>query len=219
MSTFADLTALKAAIVRWSNRDDLDDALLTDFVRLAEEQIGLFLRSRFNRKTERVFVTGTATILKPTDYVELQQMQPVGTWDGLDTNTFASGAAPAMLPVTYDAITAYAGLFDQNAPINYAENPDGAGWLIYPTGDWAIDVSYYATLEPVSDIVQPDLFVQHGGIYLAASLIEVENYLKLTDAERGPWRNKLDAYISQLNKIQRVQTYAGGSLVSRAPYR
>lgn len=219
MSAFADLAALKASIVAWSNRDDFSDALLTDFVRLGEDQIALFLRSRFNRKTLRTFVTTNGIVPVPADYIELHMMQPMGTWDGLDQNTYAASPAPAMIPVSYDSMSSYVSSGDVTAPTNYSTLPDASGWFALPGGNWAIDVSYYATLEPVTDSTLPPLFVSHGGIYLAASMVEVENYLKLPENERGPWRGKLDAYITQLNSIQRRSQVAGGTLVQRSPYR
>jgi hypothetical protein len=219
VSTFNNFAALKAAIKEWANRDDLSDALLTSFVRLGEEQIGLFLRSRFNRKTLRVFVTTNGLITVPSDYIELHTMQPMGTWNGVSTSTFAAASAPAMISVSYDSMTSYSDSLKISAPTNFALLPDASAWFVYPQGNWAIDVSYYATLQPLTDTVQPELFVQHGGIYLIAALVEVENYLKLSENERGPWRDKLNAYITQLNTNQRRSQMSGSTPVTRAPYR
>jgi hypothetical protein len=219
VSAFADLAALKVAISEWANRDNLSDTLLTSFVRLGEEQIGLFLRSRFNRKTERQFITTNGIVMVPSDYIELHTMQPMGTWDGVSTATFEAAPVPAMISVSYDSMTSYSDSLEVSAPANFALLPDASAWLVYPKGNWAIDVSYYATLEPLTDAVQPELFVQHGGIYLIAALVEVENYLKLPENERGPWRDKLNAYITQLNTNQRRAQMSGSTLVMRAAYR
>jgi hypothetical protein len=219
VSAFADFAALKAAISEWANRDNLSDTLLTSFVRLGEEQIGLFLRSRFNRKTERQFITTNGIVMVPGDYIELHTMQPMGTWDGVSTATFAASPAPAMISVSYDSMTSYSDSLEVSAPANFALLPDASAWFVYPQGNWAIDVSYYATLEPLTDTVKPELFVQHGGIYLIAALVEVENYLKLPENERGPWRDKLNAYITQLNTNQRRAQMSGSTLVMRAAYR
>lgn len=219
MTAFANLTELKAGVAEWINRDDLSDARIESFVRLGEEQISLFLRSRFNKVSYVAYLDTTGRIAIPDDYQELVLMRPVGTWDGDDIGSAVTATQAPLVPVSYQSLASYDSFFGSPAPINFAETPDASAWALYPTGYFVIEVNYYADLTTVTDVVLPQLFLRHSGMYLAAALVEYENYLKLKDAERGPWRDKLNAYITRLNADRRATELSGGTLVTRSPYR
>jgi hypothetical protein len=216
----ANLTELKADVAGWLNRDDIDDADLGKFVRLGELQLDLFLRCRYTSKTTRFFVSnGLITI--PDDYTELRIVQPVGTWDGADEGTLVASPQPPMTPVSFQSLAAYQSGSYPGYPANYAETPDGVSWAIYPAGLWAIDVSYYHKLPPLSDdnAATVRLFQAFPDVYLSAAMVEAENWLKVKEPDRGPWRGKLDAYITSLNGNSRRSEVSGGTLVTRSPYR
>lgn len=219
MTTFAGLSGLTAAVASWMNREDVDVNIET-LIRLGEEQMSLFLRSRHNSKTETLYVASGNHIPIPDDYIELISIQPVGTWDGTDSTSFVASPKPAMTPVSFQSLTSYQSVQGDTYPMNFAETPDRTGWVPYPAGNWVFEVSYFATLEPVTDTQPyPNLFQRHGGAYLAAALVEYENFLKLEPNERGPWKDKLDAYITTLNGERRTSELSGGTLVTRSPYR
>lgn len=218
LSTYA---ALQTAVPDWLIRDDLSSERVQDFIRLAEAQMDLRLRSREMRASVTVNVAEDGdTIAIPSDYLEMIQIQPTGTWvdDGGVVVTESRSFRPLTVVSFNDLRTA--GVQVPGQPGFYAEIPDGSAWQLYPMGaNYTVTVWYYARVPALSDTnttnsilsAQPDL-------YLAGAIAEGEDYLKIPQNERGTWRQRFNAIVDELNAGARRVPYTGATPIMRAAY-
>lgn len=218
--SLANYSDLKSAVASWILRSNLT-AQIPDFIRLAEATMDQKLRCREMRTFQNFEVGPEAqTIAIPSTYLEMIQIQPIGTWElDDDDNVVVEGVSglPALQLRSYAEMSAYDERDGQ--PLYYCEVPDGDYWYVWPAGQYQLKVFYYRTVPTLSDAAPTnDILTNHPDLYLSGAMVEAENFLKIPPLERGPWGPRFSALIEHLNTQMRVSEYSGATLRTRTAY-
>ena len=158
---------LQDNIRNWLNKENSDTlARIPDFIRLGEIRIFRKLRSRYN-EARLVYPSGGTNpqgITLPDDYRETKYL----LWDGRQLTRKSDQWFFSRDPTE-----------TQQTPVYYARTQQNLVEFWYPPDEDAeVVLAYYQTQGPISDAVIPELYTEFPDLYLWASLLEAEPYLK-----------------------------------------
>lgn len=186
---------LQNAVARWVKRTNIS-ASAADFITLAEARLNRRLNVRQMRQTQSV-VPQQPFVSLPGDYNRMQRVMYAGV--RLDF---------------YPELIA-----DSNMGAHGAQGYTIMGnkvWLLTAVdGSSTLHLHYLAQLEPLSNTNPTNWLLEDGpDIYLYASLLETEPYLK-NDARIAVWKGLLDQAITDLTDNDTEALHTGSPLVVR----
>lgn len=194
IKTYADL---QASVGRWLKRNNLSDAA-PDFITLAEARLNRRLRVRQMRTSMSLTPTQPLVSL-PGDYNEMIRVDYAGKKLDLTSENIA------------DACMNQGGDWRQ-----FTIAGNNLWLLTYVDGSSKLTMQYYQQLEALSDSNTSNWLLEDGpDIYLYASLLEAEPYIKNDD--RIPiWRAALETAMADISANDDSGQYSGSSLAMKS---
>jgi hypothetical protein len=196
-------STLKTAITTWVDRSDLTDAVVSDFVSLAEARIGRRLRVRGveARDTALVQVGSTAYFTLPTDFLEARNVQ---------VNSSPLRVLKYLSPQQMDTMF----------PYSTSGNPShftiiGEQMQINSTPSSSVEIAYFKKLAALSDSNTTNWLTANApDMLLYASLIEAETYLVNTE-KAAVYAAMLDVSMQEWNVQDDKGRHSGSALASQ----
>lgn len=197
LSTYSDI---KVALLAWSERTDLSETLLEDFIRLAESDASQQLRvPAMESATKLVVTSGRVTI--PFDFLELRRLTWEGTQDQVlqylpwDQFVEVNRGHPGTQPLYYS----------RQGPIWYISGEPGDGSEVL--------CHYYNYIPELNSTTQVTnwLLDMSPTVYLFGGLKYVYEYLM--DVDRAAyWGGRFDKELNKLQAIADLAEHRGSSL-------
>lgn len=208
MSDFSDF---KAQIADWANRQDWSDALVTSYVRMAEEKLNAELRvDRMISFQEALIASRCAPI--PDDWLEFVS-------DGGVKIANANGA-DGYLPLRYKARDEFFNLNDnwaygyytiQARQIYFGGAPDTVNGITYK-------LAYYAELPVFADNLDSWLYDKYPSLYLYSALMHADLHAVGEEQNAANLKSLAEDIIAKLN-AEHLRAKASGSRVTRSRTR
>lgn len=156
---------LKASVASWAHRSNVSDAVVSDFVMLAEAEFNRALRCVEQETRDTLTITSRYTAL-PTDFLELRNVEYQGS------------ALVPLNSLTPFQQSAYRTNATSGTPAYYAIV--GTDLEVTPTQSAAdIDILYWAKIPALSDSNTTNwLLTAHPDLYLSECLRQLAIYTK-----------------------------------------
>ena len=203
-----DYSNFKAQIAEWANRQDWSDALVTSFIRMAEQKLNESLRIGLMVKSSAANILDRCATL-PCD------------WLASELVTFQSQNAPSgWAPIRYKANDEFFNLTDKNAygyytvvgrTMTFGGTPDALYGLQYT-------IAYYAELPVFADDCDSWVYTKYPSLYLAAAMIHANLHAVGEEDKAAALATQVDATVNRLNNAWLVAK-ASGSRVTRTRTR
>ena len=203
-----DFSDLKASIAEWANRQDWSDALVTSFVRMAEQKFNGELRiDRMICFADNVVTQRCATLPDnwlAMDFVKIEN--PAG--------------ADGFLPLRYIARDEFFNLPDKWAYKYYTIE----GRTIYfggapdDTEGTEYKIAYFGEVPVLSDTQQSWLYTKYPSLYLHASLMHADLHAVGEEQAAANMKALTEDAIQKLNALY-LRSKASGSRVTRSRHR
>lgn len=180
-----DYDWLKSAIAKWSgNRTDLD-ALIPDFVMLAEKRINGDLEARQQEAVANITaLAGSASVPLPDDACELRSFALVG-----------GAELTYLVPAEFNSLPEISG-----EPSHYTVVGTAVFLSPTPQADCVLQITYRQHVPALADSAGKNwLIEQFPDVYLAASMCEVIGYTKHMEA-LPMWEQKYATAIAGINR-------------------
>ncbi|APW37653.1 hypothetical protein RD110_10995 [Rhodoferax koreense] len=202
LATYSDLLASVAA---WANRADLD-AIIPDFVTLAEARINRDLRLRMQLvSTTFSTVGGTRSQALPSDWLEFQNLDVSG------------GASSA--PLNYVPLGYMEEKFPDNGSLGKPSiyTLQAGNFLLAPTPDivYTLKAVYYAKFPALSVTPTNWLLTNHPSVYLNACMKEFSLYT-MNDERAARWEAMYKSAIKDVQDADDSALSSGSALRVRA---
>lgn len=194
ITTYAEL---QTAVENWLKRADLD-SIIPDFITLGEKRIFREIRARSMETALNSTIT-SGVIALPADYLDLKFAYVDGSPAKLLQRTTATSLYeqyPLRASTSKPRLIAREGT-------NFIFGP-------YPDSTYTIKGIYYAKPTVVSSSANA-LFTESPDLYLFASLLEAEPYLK-NDARLQLWQMKYEQIKGQINDYEKNEAASGSGL-------
>ena len=163
ITTYAEL---KSAVANWLNRDDLD-AIIPDFISLAEAQFNRTIRHR------KMVVRSDATLDTPYFAVPADWLQTIRFQ--LNTNP----VTPLLFVTPEQALEESQVYSASQQPLFYTTVGQQFQVVPYPDGEYEAELLYYAKIPALSDSNTTNwLLTESPDLYLYAVLLQSAPYLK-----------------------------------------
>lgn len=163
ITTYAEL---KSAVANWLNRDDLD-AIIPDFISLAEAQMNRSIRHR------KMVVRSDATLDTPYFAVPADWLQTIRFQ--LNTNP----VTPLLFVTPEQALEESQVYSASQQPLFYTIIGQQFQVVPYPDGEYDAELLYYAKISALSDASPTNwLLTESPDLYLYATLLQSAPYLK-----------------------------------------
>ena len=228
--SFSNYTELQAAIASWMNRTDLGTEIV-DFIALAEGKMNVGidlpngdlvqLRVREMLKTDIALLgtsdddVTTSVHAIPSDYLEMKEYRPTGTWTGDDGAEVVTSADKL-------ALERYSNIHVKNhtdagggQPSDYSDDDTCDNWNVWPlSGNWQMTASYYGEVPPLASNATTDVLTRYPDIYLFGALAEGDRF---TGAQ-SDWGQRFVSAVMAANAQERRSQYSGATLRVQATY-
>jgi hypothetical protein len=205
MTDFADF---KTAIADWANRQDWSDALVTSFVRMAEQKFNQDLRVDRMIKRAQDYVTCRCADL-PDDWLQMDFVQ-IANQNG----------ANGMLPIRYKARDELFNLTDQYAygyytlegrTITFGGAPDATEGVLYA-------IAYYGEVPVFADDQSSWIYSKYPSLYLSAALMHADLHAVGEEDKAQLLKIQVEDMIAKLNN-DHLKAKASGSRLTRSRVR
>ena len=203
-----DFSDFKTAIAEWANRQDWSDALVTSFVRMAEQKFNAELRvNRMILFSENVVTKRCSSL--PDDWLAMDLVKienPAG--------------ADGFLPLRYIARDEFFNLPDKWAykyytiegrTIFFGGAPDDTEGVEYR-------IAYYGEVPVLSDDQQSWLYTKYPTLYLHGSLMHADLHAVGEEQAAANMKALTEDAITKLNALD-LRAKASGSRVTRSRRR
>ncbi|HEX5211628.1 MAG TPA: hypothetical protein VFW22_07835 [Pseudolabrys sp.] len=208
MTDFADL---KTSIAEWANRQDWSDALVTSFVRQAEQKLNAELRvDRMIQFDEALVASRCAPI--PDDWLEFVSDAGVKIAN--------KNAADGYLPLRYKARDeffnlnqnwAYGYYTIQGRQIFFGGPPDTVDGITYK-------IAYYGEVPVFADDVPSWVYAKYPNLYLFCALMHADLHAVGEEQNAANLKSLAEDMIGKLN-ADHLRSKASGSRVTRSRTR
>jgi hypothetical protein len=192
ITTYAEL---KTKVSDQIDRDDLTDAVVSDFVSLAESAMK---RDLFTMSGEvvatYVTVAGENRVPVPNDYIGIRSIHVRG-----DTGSVLRLVSVDKLNASYAATT-------QGSPIMFSIVGDY--FVLSPTPDstYTLELTYYGFSE-LSDTNTSNWILQkHPDLYLTGALFEAGDYI-MDNEKLAKYKSRYEAIITDINERDKAERY------------
>jgi hypothetical protein len=208
VAILTDFADLKAQIADYANREDWSDALVTGFIRQAEQKFNAELR------VDRMIQTDTSTILGrcaelPDDWLEMDFVSIANT-----------NAASGWLPIRYKARDEFFNTVDRLAygyytiegrEVIFGGAPDALNGNAYK-------ISYYGEVPALSDTVSSFIYTKYPSLYLYGALMFADLHAVGEEQNAANMKSLCDDIIAKLNNVH-LRAKASGSRLKRSKIR
>jgi hypothetical protein len=197
ISTYSEL---QAAVASWNHRtgDTAFEALIPDFIRLAEARFNRVLRVRAMEASLASTELVDGAVSLPSGFLAFKEVR----YDGSPTYTLSP--KPVEWVRNQDALAA--------SPLHYAVT--NTQIVCWPTAG-SIKGTYYEEIPALADNATNWLLTAHPDLYLFAAL--VESVLYTQDDTRIPlWAEKTAALLDAVQSSDNANAINGGPLTARA---
>jgi hypothetical protein len=205
VTDFSDFTT---AIAEWANRQDWSPALVTSFVRMAEQKFNAELRvDRMINFSQNVVTQRCSTL--PDDWLAMDLVKIANT-----------NGADGFLPIRYLARDEFFNLPDtlsvryytiEGRTIYFGGSPDAVEGIGYK-------IAYYGEVPVLSDTQQSWLYTKYPSLYLHAALMHADLHAVGEEQNAGNMKQLIEDEIQKLN-AQDLRAKASGSRVTRTRSR
>lgn len=206
-----DFSDFKATIAEWANRQDWSDALVTSFIRMAEQKLNAELRvDRMINFQEALIASRCAPI--PDDWLEFDSDAGVKI-----ANLNAAGG---FLPLRYKARDEFFKLPDywawryytiQGRQIFFGGTPDAVDGQ-------TVRLVYYGEVPVFADDVPSWVYAKQPNLYLFAALMHADLHAVGEEPSAGAMKQLAEDMIGKLN-ADHLRAKASGSRVTRSRSR
>ena len=205
MTDFADFTA---SIADYANREDWSPALVTSFVRAAEQKLNAELRISRMIETAQNTATGRCATL-PDDWLEMDFVR-ISNENGAD----------GFLPIRYKSRDEFFNLRDnwtygyytiEGRTITFGGTPDAVNGIAY-------QISYYGEVPVFSDDTDSFIYTKYPNLYLNAALMHAALHAVGEEQSAANFKALTEDQISKLN-ADHFRSKASGSRVTRSRVR
>jgi hypothetical protein len=205
MTDFSDFTA---ALADWANRQDWSPALLTSFVRDAEQKFNAELRVDRMINTAANTVTCRCSTL-PDDWLEMDFV-----------SISNPNAANGWLPIRYKSRDEFFNLTDKWAygyytiegrVITFGGAPDALEGIPY-------QISYYGEVPVFADTVPSWIYTKYPSLYRYAALINADLHAVGEEQNAANMKQLAEDMIQKLN-ADHLRAKASGSRLKRSRVR
>jgi hypothetical protein len=203
-----DFSDLKTTIAEWANRQDWADALVTSFVRMAEQKFNAELRvDRMISFSANIVTQRCSTV--PDDWLAMDLVKVANT-----------NGADGFLPIHYLARDEFFNLPDKWAvkyytiegrTIYFGGSPDVTEGIEYR-------IAYFAEVPVISDTQQSWLYTKYPSLYLHAALMHADLHAVGEEQSAGNMKQLTEDEIQKLNALY-LRSKASGSRVNRSRVR
>lgn len=190
-------SALKTTIASYLARSDLD-AVIPDFIRLAEIRLQRELRIRQMLTVAQASTTGgIATVGIPSDYLEMRDIHivanPVRTLSYETPNSFYRNTRSA----------------ESGVPNSYTVLADDMQFAPIPDAAYVLQMLYYVKPPVLSDSNPSNIFLANAAdALLYGALGEAEPYL-MNDARLSVWAALYDRAVNSISVSDQSSEYSG----------
>jgi hypothetical protein len=205
MTDFADL---KTAIADWANRQDWSDALVTSFVRMAEQKFNAELRvDRMICNADNIVTQRCATLPDNWLAMELVRIENANGADGF-------------LPIRYKARDEFFNLTDnwaygyytiEGRTIYFGGPPDDIEGIEFK-------IVYFGEVPVLSDTQTSWLYTKYPSLYLHAALMHADLHAVGEEQNAANMKQLTEDEIQKLNALY-LRSKASGSRVTRSRIR
>ena len=203
-----DFSDFKTAIAEWANRQDWSDALVTSFVRMAEQKFNAELR------VDRMICNATNTVTQRCATLP-------DNWLAMDLVKIENeNGADGFLPIRYKARDEFFNLTDnwaygyytiEGRSIFFGGTPD-------ETEGVEFTIAYFGEVPVFSDTQQSWLYTKYPSLYLHAALMHANLHAVGEEQNAGNMKQLTEDEIQKLNALY-LRSKASGSRVSRSRIR
>jgi hypothetical protein len=202
IASYADL---KTSIANFLARSDLT-AQIPDFIQLAEARINRELETREQEKrSTATLVAGDEYISLPTDMREIREVK-------LNTSplTVLEYASPSSLDKTYSSN-------GNGKPLGYSVVGKEIKLRPIPDSTYTAEIVYVGSVDAISAVSTPQLFLRSPDLYLYGALTEAYVYL-LDEARSAQYDEKFTRGINEVRIDEERSHYGTGSLQIKSVY-
>jgi hypothetical protein len=203
-----DFSDFKAQIAEWANRQDWTDALVTSFVRMAEQKFNAELR------VDRMICNASNTVTQrcatlPDNWLAMDFVQ-------IENPNGANG----FLPIRYLARDEFFNLPDKWAQSYYTIE----GRTIYFGGapddieGVQFNIAYFGEVPVLADDQQSWLYTKYPSLYLHAALMHANLHAVGEEVNAANMKQLTEDEIQKLNALY-LRSKASGSRVTRSRVR
>ena len=213
-----DFSDLKASIADWANRQDWSDALVTNFIRQAEQKLNAELR------VDRMIKRSQATVMSCC-------AQLPDDWLQSDLVLIASANAPTgWCPIRYKPRDEFFRLPSVVAGSNAWTSNTTTGFYtvegrsLYFGGQpdavngKAFELNYYAEVPVISDATPSWVYTKYPSLYLYGSLMHADMHAVGEEQNASNLMNLVENMIGKLN-ADHLRAKSSGSRLARARVR
>jgi hypothetical protein len=203
-----DFADLKTSIAEWANRQDWTDALVTSFVRMAEQKFNAELR------VDRMICFADNTVTQRCASLP-------DNWQAMDLVKIASfNGADNFRPIRYLARDEFFNTPDkwtrgfytlEGRVITFGGPPDDIEGREFK-------IAYYGEVPVLSDTQQSWLYTKYPSLYLHAALMHADLHAVGEEQSAGNMKQLTEDEIQKLNALH-LRSKASGSRVTRSRVR
>lgn len=203
-----DFSDLKTSIAEWANRQDWSDALVTSFVRMAEQKFNAELRvDRMINWAENTVTCRCAPLPDDWQAMDLVKIENANGADGF-------------LPIRYKARDEFFNLTDKWAygyytiegrQIFFGGAPDDVEGI-------GFKIAYFGEVPVLSDTCQSFIYTKYPSLYLHAALMHAGLHAVGEEQSAGNMKQLTEDEIQKLNALY-LRSKASGSRVTRSRIR
>jgi hypothetical protein len=204
----SDYSDLKAQIMDWTNRQDFSDALVTSFIRQAEQIFNQDLRVDRMIQNDSALITARCAPL-PDDWLQMDLVK-IQNDNGAD----------AFLPIRYKARDEFFNLRDnwsygyytiEGRQIYFGGSPDTINGVQYK-------IAYYGEVPALADDTQSFIYTKYPSLYLNAAIYRAGLHAVGEESTAAVYKQLTDETITKLN-ADHLRSKASGSRVTRSRVR
>jgi hypothetical protein len=210
-----DLANLKTAIMDWANRQDWSDALVTSFIRMAEQKFNQELRIALMIQFDQSLIIDRCAPLPP-DWLEMDLVR-------IESPLSADGFMPIhykprdefFRATTRDdaSVGAQTNRYYtlEGRQIYFGGVPDSINGTTYK-------IAYFAEVPPLNDTAASWLNAKYPSLYLYGCLMNATMHAVGEEQSASNWKSLCEDTIAKLNK-EYLLSKASGSRVLRSRLR
>jgi hypothetical protein len=212
-----DFADFKTTIAEWANRQDWSDALVTSFVRMAEQKLNAELRVDSMIQFDEALVINRCAAMPP-DWLQMDLVRlgltapspPAAYW----------GPGDGFLPVHYMARDEFFRSPDsytwryytiEGRQIYFGGTPDQVNGKTYK-------IAYYGKVPVFSDTVNSWVYTDQPNLYLFSALMHADLHAIGEEVTAGALKTLAEDMIGKLN-ANHLRAKASGSRVNRTRRR
>jgi hypothetical protein len=203
-----DFSDFKTSIAEWANREDWSDALVTSFVRMAEQKFNAELRvDRMIRFADNTVTCRCAPL--PDDWLQMDLVKMANP-----------NGADGYLPLRYKSRDEFFNLPDkwsygyytfEGRTLYFGGAPDATEGLDFT-------IAYYGEVPVLSDTIQSFIYTKYPSLYLHAALMHADLHAVGEEQNAGNMKQLTEDEIQKLNALH-LRAKASGSRVTRTRTR